>query len=173
MCLTIFFESIKKLKKEQIDPVFNTNPYETTAGYVELSVRFLWMAWFLFELKDTFNNLESVANNISSDLVNNNFQDNPDMQINEIDSEPDDGDDTGDYNARKNGQNYALLTDTTETRSEAVKRERLKTLQIFYLHYGACSMVWFIYLPCLIFITSFVTELYRIRLVLGNINVNK
>jgi len=159
------------IKKEQIDPVFNTNSYETTAGYVELSVRFVWMAWFLFELKETFNNLETTAANSasSSDLVYSQFQDNTDMQINEIDSEPDDGDDAGDYSLRRNGKNYAPLSDTCETKSETVKRERLRSLQVFYLHYGACSMVWFIYLPCLIFVTSFVTELYRIRLVLGRV----
>jgi len=45
------------------------------------------MAWFLFELKETFNNLETTAANSasSSDLVYSQFQDNTDMQINEID----------------------------------------------------------------------------------------
>jgi hypothetical protein len=44
-----------------IDPVFNTNSYETVAGYVELSVRFVCIIWFLFELKETFENLEVAA----------------------------------------------------------------------------------------------------------------
>jgi hypothetical protein len=47
------------------------------------------------------------------------------------------------------------------------KEDRLRKYQTFYLHYGACCLVWFIYLPVLIFITSFVSELYRLRLVLG------
>lgn len=44
-----------------VDPVFNTNSYETVAGYVELGVRFVFMVWFLIELKETANHLESAA----------------------------------------------------------------------------------------------------------------
>ena len=44
-----------------IDTVFNTNSYETHAGYVELGIRFVCMVWFLFELKETFDNLELIA----------------------------------------------------------------------------------------------------------------
>lgn len=148
-----------------VDPVFNTNPYETTAGYVELCVRFVWMVWFLLELKETFNNLDTVAS-VDPDTSHSQFFDSSDMQTNEIDSEPDDGDDTGDYEVRRNGKSYASLL-SKETKSESARRERLRTLQVFYLHYGACSLVWFIYMPVLIFITSFVSELFRLRLVLG------
>lgn len=139
-----------------IDPVFNTNPYETTAGYVELSVRFFWMAWFLLELKKTFENLDMVAS-IDQESFQSQFLDVSDIQM--IDSEPDDGDDTGDYEVRGNSNN--------EPRSEFTKKERLRMLKIFYLHFGACCLVWFMYMPCLVFITSFVSELFRLRLVLG------
>lgn len=148
-----------------IDPVFNTNPYETTSGYVELSVRFLWMAWFLYELKETFSSLESVAS-VDSEINHSQFQESGEMQINEIDNEPDDGDDAGAYELRNNGKNYVSLI-SDDTRSNLTKKERLRSLQIFYLHYGALCLVWFIYTPCLIFITSFVSELYRLRLNLG------
>lgn len=145
--------------------MFNTNSYETTAGYIELSVRFLWMLWYLLELKSTFDSLETVAYSYNSDpAVYNQFFDASDMQVNEIDREPDDGDDTGPLISpsprRKNNP-------LTEDREERGKQERLKLLQMFYLHFGACSLVWFIYMPVLVFITSFVSELYRIRLVLG------
>lgn len=148
-----------------IDPVFNTNPYETTAGYVELSVRFLWMAWFLYELKATFGTLETVSS-VDPETNLSQFQESGDMQINEIDNQPDDGDDAGAYELRNNGKNYVSLV-SDDTRSNMTKKERLRSLQIFYLHYGALSLVWFIYTPCLIFITSFVSELYRLRLNLG------
>lgn len=148
-----------------IDPVFNTNSYETTAGYIELSVRFLWMLWFLLELKSTFDNLETVVYSYNSDPSYNQFFDVSDMQVNEIDREPDDGDDTGPLisPSPRHGKGFSLAED----REERSKQERLKLLQMFYLHFGACSLVWFIYMPVLVFITSFVSELYRIRLVLG------
>ena len=136
-----------------IDPVFNTNNYETTAGYIELSIRFLWMLWFVFELKNTFSNLETVA---SFDV---------DTVMTDL---PDDGDDTVDFQTpdTKNRIKYSRLKDNDD-RDESDKDGRLKSLQVFYLHFGACSLVWFIYMPVLIFITSFVSELYRMRLVLG------
>jgi hypothetical protein len=51
--------------------------------------------------------------------------------------------------------------------------ERLRSYQKFYLHFGACCLVWFIYLPVLIFVTSFVSELFRLRLVLSELNCIK
>ena len=43
------------------DQISNTNSYETTAGYVEMSIRAVFMIWFLYELKITSENLESAA----------------------------------------------------------------------------------------------------------------
>ena len=73
----------------------------------------------------------------------------------------------------RNGKKYQQLqpedTATTENTTEnatnkmTAKEIRFKKFQKFYLHYGACCLVWFIYLPILIFITSFISELYRLR----------
>jgi len=53
---------INKFKqKVTTDQIFNTNSYETTAGYVEMSVRAVFMIWFLYELKMTSESLETVA----------------------------------------------------------------------------------------------------------------
>ena len=73
----------------------------------------------------------------------------------------------------RNGKRYkqlvpespALADDRPEASSNEMsnKEIRFKKFQKFYLHFGACCLVWFIYLPILIFITSFVSELYRLR----------
>lgn len=47
------------------------------------------------------------------------------------------------------------------------REEKVEKYLKFYLHFGACCLVWFIYLPVLIFICSFLSELYRFRLILG------
>lgn len=154
-----------------IDPIFNTNSYETVAGNVELGTRFLFMVWFLLELKETFKHLESAAlrNEISSDdgasirtKNSNEYNENTSDIENEYeivnrDGGDDDGDDVLNENLEKN-ENFM------ENYSRA---ERVEKYQKFYLHYGACCLVWFIYLPVLVFITSFVSELYRLRLVLS------
>ena len=44
-----------------MNPVFNKNPYETVAGYVELGIRIVCMVWFVIELKETFAHLEAAA----------------------------------------------------------------------------------------------------------------
>ena len=79
-----------------------------------------------------------------------------------------------DYEIERNGKKYNRLlnnnrqnNNNTKTIDNLTKEERFKRYQKFYLHYGACCLVWFIYLPILIFITSFVSELYRLRLVLS------
>ena len=41
-------------------------------------------------------------------------------------------------------------------------------LNLFYLHFGACSLVWFIYLPILVILSVLVlTDLFRFRLMLS------
>lgn len=140
-----------------IDTVFNTNSYETVAGYVELSVRVVCMVWFLFELKETFKNLQSI--NSSEAPHQDDFDSDLDDEINVYEV---------------NGKKYkSLSTEISRTAQQKcsldtkTNEERLRSYQKFYLHYGACSLVWFIYLPVLIFITSFVSELYHLRLVLS------
>jgi hypothetical protein len=133
------------------------------------------MVWFLHELKETFNNLDSAVS--LTRLNSNNSYNNESINANniqtshEIDSEYDDGDDAGDYEIKVDNKKYTSLV-KRETRGETNRKEKLKSYQIFYLNYGACSLVWFIYLPVLIFITSFVTELYRLRLVLSIHNIS-
>lgn len=136
-----------------IDEVFNTNSYETVAGYVELSVRFVCMIWFVYELKETFSYLQMPSINDPAEF-DSDFDDETVYEI--------------------NGKKYkSLSTEHSNSQQQVVrldnknKEDRVRSYQKFYLHYGACSLVWFIYLPVLIFITSFVTELYRLRLVLS------
>lgn len=47
--------------KLTIDPVFNTNHYESIGGYVEVCIRLVFMLWFIAELKETSENLEAAA----------------------------------------------------------------------------------------------------------------
>ena len=152
-----------------IDPVFNTNSYETVAGYVELSIRFVCMVWFVFELKETFNHLEAASYNRTSSS-----QSSAENETSGQSSKNEDGLIDSDFEDETvyeiNGKKYkSLNTDLPAASSTTTKtkEERLLSYQKFYLHYGACSLVWFIYLPVLIFITSFVSELYRLRLVLS------
>jgi hypothetical protein len=70
----------------------------------------------------------------------------------------------------RNGKKYTLLQSQPNdqpvednSNKAKMKEQESKKFQKFYLHYGACCLVWFIYLPILIFITSFVSELYRLR----------
>ena len=153
-----------------MDAVFNANSYETIAGYVELSIRFVCMAWFLFELKETFDNLDAAAASSANVDKSWNQLETPNA-CGPIESDYDDCEDIADYELSVNGKKYSNLATDDEARPpgdvSGSKQERLKTYRIFYLHYGACSLVWFIYLPVLIFITSFITELYRFRLVLS------
>lgn len=167
---------------ETVDPVFNSNSYQTVSGYVELSVRFACMIWFVLELKETFANLESAAfkNTQKSTVMENNNENkrDDDNDIYELDED--------DYEITRDGKKYFSLNEQQERNKEILLSnntnkqhtssntfdsltvdERLKKYQKFYLHYGACCLVWFIYLPILIFITSFVSELYRLRLVLS------
>jgi hypothetical protein len=59
--MLITFVTSHMISLVTINPIFNMNSYETVAGYVELSNRFVCMIWFLFELKETFGFLESTA----------------------------------------------------------------------------------------------------------------
>jgi hypothetical protein len=160
-----------------IDPVFNTNSYETVSGYVELSVRFVCMVWFVYELKETFSRIDSNSNfnGNEEELIKNNNNNQQDQ----IDYDLSDFEDETVYEI--NGRKYKSLNTETNDQQQATsftsqdnkksKEERYRSYQKFYLHYGACSLVWFIYLPVLIFITSFISELYRLRLVLSRFYV--
>lgn len=41
--------------------MFNTNHYQSIAGYVEVGIRLVFMLWFIVELKETSKNLEAAA----------------------------------------------------------------------------------------------------------------
>jgi hypothetical protein len=68
---------------------------------------------------------------------------------------------------RNQQSTYNKLIEYTLNENMEERKLKLKNLQKFYLHYGACCLVWFIYLPLLIFVTSFVSELSRFRLILS------
>lgn len=70
---------------------------------------------------------------------------------------------------RNQQSTYNKLVEHTLNENLEQRKEKLKSLQKFYLHYGACCLVWFIYLPLLIFVTSFVSELSRLRLILSKL----
>ncbi|CAF3830709.1 unnamed protein product [Rotaria magnacalcarata] len=50
---------------------------------------------------------------------------------------------------------------------ETTQEEKLLEKLQFFHHFGACCMVWFIYPTALIFIMSFITELYRVKLIIS------
>jgi hypothetical protein len=157
--------------KATIDPVFNKNPYQTVAGYVELGIRFVCMIWFVIELKETFNHLVSAAvrNTNSSGAKTVSSLPRQENDMDETDSDDDE------YVVVNKGKVYARLnSDQDQERpsrpgvsANYLREERLRSYQKFYLHFGACCLVWFIYLPVLICVTSFVSELFRLRLVLS------
>ena len=150
---------------------------------MELSIRFVFMIWFVIELKETFDNLETTVintHNSPNNKLNQPVNSIPDqeteilsehqiMQTDEA-SESELDDEDGDE-LKMNGKVYTSVPSDFKQKPFNIfkisKSERLRSYRKFYLHYGACSLVWFIYLPVLIFITSFVSELYRLRLVLS------
>jgi len=186
--MLITFMTSHTISLETINPVFNTNSYETVAGYVELSARFVCMIWFLIELKETFGFLESTA--IKNDnskskvdkisLTNNNYVIFDYLDLLNMDSlgsnrsehyQQERFEEEFDYVeiTRSQQSTYNKLIEHTINENLEQKKEKLKSLQKFYLHYGACCLVWFIYLPLLIFVTSFVSELSRLRLILSKL----
>ncbi|UJR14035.1 hypothetical protein I4U23_001034 [Adineta vaga] len=58
---------------------------------------------------------------------------------------------------------FLFVFELKETTQEEKNFEKLQ----FFHHFGACCMVWFIYPTALIFIMSFVTELYRVKLIIS------
>lgn len=76
--------------------------------------------------------------------------------------------DENQYEIENQGKKYQRLNSNKSRIYENFTiDEKLLNYQKFYLHYGACSLVWFINLPVIIFVTSFVSELSRPRLVLS------
>ncbi|RNA41211.1 transmembrane protein -like [Brachionus plicatilis] len=147
---------------ETTDSIFNKNSYETFAGYVELGTRFLFMVWFLLELKETFRNVDSaiLRNELNEDDDNASV-----LTKNSNEISPTNSDDEYEI------VDKTIMTDSLD-KSESFfdntsREEKVEKYMTFYLHYGACCLVWFIYLPVLIFICSFVSELFRFRLILG------
>jgi hypothetical protein len=192
-----------------IDPIFNTNPYETYSGYVEICIRLVCMIWFIVEVQKTFQSLESIIlksqsqchqinrnqNEVPTDYVFINDQvynddENEDFTSNNENIQSSSDDEENDvkkvngkvYKSLKQPQTQSQAESKTSTPNEATlnlnrlsvittNSERLKTNKKFYLHYAACCLVWFIYLPGLIFVTSFLSELYRLRLLLSKFTI--
>ncbi|CAF0722954.1 unnamed protein product [Didymodactylos carnosus] len=61
---------------------------------------------------------------------------------------------------------FVMLLFVYELKETTREEKNTEKLQFFH-HYGACCMVWFIYPTALIFIMSFVTELYRLKLIIS------
>ncbi|CAF3672795.1 unnamed protein product [Rotaria sp. Silwood1] len=61
---------------------------------------------------------------------------------------------------------FVMLLFVFELKETTQEEKNLEKLQFFH-HFGACCMVWFIYPTALIFIMSFVTELYRVKLIIS------
>jgi len=59
-----------------------------------------------------------------------------------------------------------MLLFVFELKETTQEEKNFEKLQFFH-HFGACCMVWFIYPTALIFIMSFVTELYRVKLIIS------
>lgn len=98
-----------------------------------------------------------------------------------MDDFEEDEEDQFEYEIERAGKRYRRLDSSSNNNNNNNKKnklrepvfermsseDRLRNYMKFYLHYGACSLVWFINLPVIIFVTSFVSELYRPRLVLS------
>nr|QVK45727.1 G protein-coupled receptor [Proales similis] len=151
-----------------IHPVFNLNSYENPGGYVELTTRLAVMCWFLAELKNTSKHLESAAvrharrpsspienaEELEERLYYSSSQDD--------DLEPLAADSV--LNAADEAAANRVNTSSGEYRTRVTK---LRSFERFYLHFGACSLVWFIYFPILIAISIFLSDLYRLRLIIS------
>ncbi|CAF1640400.1 unnamed protein product, partial [Adineta ricciae] len=61
---------------------------------------------------------------------------------------------------------FVMFLFVFELKETTQEEKNFRKLQFFH-HFGACCMVWFIYPTALIFIMSFVTELYRVKLIIS------
>jgi hypothetical protein len=145
--------------------IFHVNYYETRAGYVELTIRIIFMIWFLKELKRTFSYINSIRtenshknnkqnNGCTESLLEQQNEENNCSQKNKVlfNNHTSSGDDV----------NIEFVSTITNSLLNSNR------LNLFYLHFGACSLVWFIYLPILVLLSILVlTDLFRFRLMLS------
>lgn len=153
--------------------IFHVNYYETRAGFVELSIRIIFMIWFLKELKRTFSYINSIRNaNKNSKHVNGTCNNSGNEQNNTERLLPLNDENGFDKNIiflnkninASNGDDVNIEFVST-IRNSMLNSNRLN---LFYLHFGACSLVWFIYLPILVMLSVLVlTDLFRFRLMLS------
>jgi hypothetical protein len=129
--------------------IFHTNYYETYAGYVELCIRILFMVWFLKELKRTFSYINSIRTASSGKKL--------------INSDESGGGNKSVVGGGSSGDDVEIEFISAISTSILSSNR----LNVFYLHFGACSLVWFIYLPILVFIAVFVSDLFRFRLMIS------
>ena len=165
----------------RVDNLSVTHIYETYYGYVEITIRIGFAAWFLSELKKTF----SVFNGFDNYSV--------------LAGAKHAGNGRGgggagvaaSFNSRKfaeeidelnqyyvvEGQQAAAVAATSPPRSPVTPDALMlssmvnvkQRIKVFYLHFGAWSLVWFIYLPVLVFISNLVSELFRFRLFISKL----
>ena len=153
--------------------IFHVNYYETRAGYVELTIRIIFMIWFLKELKRTFSYINSIrtANGKNFNKQNNGEcrerllvqqnEENNNNNLNSIDNK-----NTILFNNNNTSSGDDVNIEFVETITNSLLNSN--RLNLFYLHFGACSLVWFIYLPILVLLSILVlTDLFRFRLMLS------
>lgn len=168
-----------------IDNLLVTHIYDTYHGYTEISVRILFAVWFLSELKKTFGFINAFDNYSvlasSRDLNNNNGGGGNSIV-------------SSGFNSRKFAEELDELNEdymaseaagvgmgvspprSPVTRPNALMLSSMmnvkQRIKMFYLHFGAWSLVWFIYLPVLVFISQFVSDLFRFRLFISEFLMN-
>jgi hypothetical protein len=149
--LSVLFIISHAISVIQFDTLFHTTSYDTLFGFFELCMRIMYMVWFFHELKTTYDfpkptKLSSPVDKTSHD-VHAELIDNTSSTIQ-----------AGTVVAHCNKYSQKRINTSTTNLNE---------LRSFYLHFCACSLVWFIYLPILVSILKFVTELFRFRLMLS------
>lgn len=210
LILSIFLITSHIIALLTFNIIFNTNYYETYAGYVELCIRIIFMIWFLKELKRTFTHINAInananatvnincnnnLNSINTDNLGNRNNNNNNTNRNENNNKYFNDNESDQHhhfsNHEQNGYVYNsndtdkliesdLNSDKTKKLSNneddddneyiiSIKSSLLNSnrMNLFYLHFGACSLVWFIYLPILVFISVLVSDLFRYRLMLS------
>ncbi len=149
--LSALFVASHSISIVQFDTLFHTTPYDTLFGFFELCIRILYMVWFFHELKTTYDFPKPKKLNNAVDSANNakNLIDNTSSTI-------------------QNG--ISVLQNDMPPKRNKTSKINVHDLKSFYLHFCACCLVWFVYLPILVSILKFVTELFRFRLMLSMID---
>ena len=163
LAVVLVFSHVAALNR--IDNLLINDIYDTVYGKTEICIRILFAGWFIAELKKTFffiNSFEQSRTMNRSEQSNNHIGFNSKKYAQELEE-------LNDYYMIEMSQNESqdssrnpidLGVSASFIPSFSVKHK----IKMFYLHFGAWSLVWFIYLPVLVIILTFVSELFRFRL---------